>query len=139
PAVTLGQLLTRCPVVLEAVVRPRPGQRRAPRLERAGVNKRRCLAHAVARGDVDNVAVAVPGELGGGGRMVPAKVEAADLRPVPRDGNSIDGDALLTYRKDAPGAQRRHAVEPRRALVRRIARCNRVALLGRIPSGELKP
>ncbi len=53
--------------------------------------------------------------------MVPAKVEAADLRPVPRDGNGIDGDALLAHRKDAPGAQRRDAVEPRLALVRPIA------------------
>ena len=69
--------------------------------------------------------------------MVPAKVETADLRPVARDRGGIDGDARLAHRKDAPGAQRRDAVEPRLALVRRIARCNRVALFGRVVAGVI--
>src|SRR5689334_20866143 len=74
-----------------------------------GTNSRRVLnwrrffqpMHSV---HVDNIAIAVPYELDGGKRMVPAEVHAADPRPMTRKIPMLADDLGFLDREDATAA-----------------------------------
>ena len=119
--ILFGQLLAAALVVLQAVMWPGGWNPCAPRLHRRRVDDWRGLAHAVGLVHINAVRVTVPCQLHRGGRVVPAKVQAVDARPVGRHGKRRDGYGAVFNREDAATAQCRNTFCACLTLMRRVA------------------
>ena len=92
----------------------------------------RLFALPVVCSEIDDIVVPIPGQATAEDRVFPTKIDAADLRPVPRDRDRLNDDVVLEHGEDQAASERRNAEGAGFALMRRIAVDDLLALLGGI-------
>src|SRR5258706_3317945 len=126
------QLLARLLVVLEPVMGPSAGNPFAPWPNGRGMPGRNGFSLAVFLAQKKAIRSPIPGAVDRREGMVPAEIDAVQLRPMGRNGKRIDTELFLLDRKHAPGAENGNAFGPRLALVRQVGGDDPVTLLRRV-------
>src|SRR6266851_6563508 len=124
-AVLLGKRLACALQRLPATItRPGPRDFFAPQLQCGSMDDRRRFSDAVALAHVNGVCVSIPNQLDGCERMIPTKIHSTDTRPMAGELPLLDRQHLIGNWEDTARAQRRNALSPRLALMRRVRRGN---------------
>src|SRR5262249_27579207 len=87
-----------------AVARPGPAQISAPGAKRGSVFDRRRFLQAMASGDINDIALSVPNQLGRSKGMLPAEIHSADTRPMTRKVTMLASDLCFFDWEDSAGA-----------------------------------